>query len=112
MTAAPQPSFSCLKNGTSSQIAVLCSNDNMPQRYTRNVIRCGMERDTMRFLAYRDDDENQDRNGQDGQNEIAVIQITGGKVGLCFIGPGGKLRQFLVIQGRHRGLYLLGIHIR
>ncbi len=44
------------------------------------------------------DDQNQSRDAQDDEEQVAIVDITGRKVGLRFLRARGQLREFLVTQ--------------
>src|SRR5262249_25614987 len=99
MLAAPQPSFSCFTNGTSSQMPELCAATAMPQRHNNIAHLCGKPRAIRSRLANSNDDQNQRNDGQDNQDQVALLDPAGGKVGLGFISARRELCQLLIAQG-------------
>src|SRR5579871_1414032 len=107
MLAAPQPSFSCLTKGTSSHTPGPSAASARPQRQsaTRNFfIGPG--------LAESHDQQDQHRNANQDEQQIAVADSAGGKIRLRALRAGRKLRQVLIVQGSHCRLDLLRIELR
>src|SRR5262249_43850843 len=109
MLAAPQPSFSCFTNGTSSQTPAPCVAKAMPQRHNNIEHLCGRPRTIQPRLTNSNDDQNQRNDGQDNQDQVALLDPAGGKISLSFVGSGCQPGQFLIVQGWDGGLDLLRI---
>src|SRR5215467_15300009 len=97
MLAAPQPSFSCRINGTSSHTPGAAAKTK-PQRHKIHKSLCGICRTMKTVLADGHDNQHQHRDAQDDQNQIAFAKSTGGKISLCLVGPCGQLGQFLIAE--------------
>src|SRR5690242_18865032 len=81
--AAPQPSFACLTNGTSSQMpegAAAHSTPQTPVQKTMTVkVRYNMT------SAHGDDDQNQCCDGNQNNDQISIGKSSGSKVSLSFL---------------------------
>src|SRR6478752_6066553 len=98
MLAAPQPSFSCRMNGTSSQTPGTAPKTK-PQRHKMHKSLCGICRTMKTVLADGHDNQHEHRNAEDNQNQIAFAEIAGGEISLGFVRPCGQLGQFLIVKG-------------
>src|SRR5260370_21605586 len=111
MLAAPQPSFSCFTNGTSSQRLGGSAAKSTPQtpsiRTTVLITRGGMGLPS----THRDDDPNESGDGNYDDNQVAVAESTGGKVGPRPVRPLSQLRQFSIAQAANRILHPLLVGI-
>src|SRR5579864_2610345 len=105
MLAAPQPSFSCLTNGTSSHTPGPSAASITPQRQ-----RAANNFFITAPLAHGHDDQDEGRNSHDNPDQVAVAELATGKVGLGLVRAGGKLRQVFIAQRGNGGLDLLRIH--
>src|SRR5215831_8371295 len=110
MLAAPQPSFSCFTNGTSSQTPAPCVAKAMPQRHNNIEHLCGKPRTIRPRLANSNDDQNQRNDGQDNQDQVALLDPSCGKISLSFAGSCCQLGQLLIAQSGDGSLDLLRIH--
>src|SRR3954449_331858 len=70
MLAAPQPSFSCLMKGTSSQTPGVAAKTK-PQRHKMQMSLCGI----FRVLADSHDNQHQHRDAENNQDQIAFAEI-------------------------------------
>ena len=66
MLAAPQPSFSCLIKGTSSQMPGVAAKTK-PQRHRMQMSLCGIFRAIKIFLADSHDNQHQHRDAENNQ---------------------------------------------
>src|SRR6478735_4967424 len=96
MLAAPQPSFSCLIKGTSSQTPGVAAKTK-PQRHRIQMSLCGIFRAIEKVLPDCHNDQYQHRNAQNNQDQITLAETTGGKIGLRFVSARRQLGQFLVV---------------
>ena len=60
-------------------------------------------------LADSNDDKDQNDDCQDDQGQVTIADSACGKIGLGFVGPRRKLRQFLIVQSGDGSLHLLRI---
>src|SRR5438270_13263003 len=90
MLAAPQPSFSCRMNGTSSQTPDVAAKTK-PQRHKMHKSLCGIFRTMKTVLADGHDNQHQHRDAQNDQNQIAFAASTGGEISLRLVSPCGQL---------------------
>src|SRR6201988_921725 len=96
--ADPPPSIVCATKGTSIQIPG-CGEaraSTAPAKHTR--MARNRERTLMRSLTNGNNNENQCRDGDKNDDQVAVAHPAGRKVSLRFFCPGGQLRQLVVIQ--------------
>src|SRR6266849_6745089 len=108
MLAAPQPSFCCFTNGTSSQRLeglAAKSTPQTPSRTTVLITRGGMGLRS----THRDNDQNESGDGNYDDNQVAVAESAGGKVGPRPVRPGSQLRQFSIAQAGNRILHPLRV---
>src|SRR6476660_1751468 len=96
MLAAPQPSFSCLINGTSSHTPGVAAKTK-PQRHKIQMSLCGNCRSMKIALPNRYNDQNKHRDTQNNQDQVSGAKIAGGKISLRFVSPRSQLRQFLIV---------------
>src|SRR5690349_4663809 len=97
MLAAPQPSFSCRMNGTSSQTPGAAPKTK-PQRHKMHKSLCGICRTMKTVLADGHDNQHQHRDAQDDQDQIALAEIAGGKISLRLVRPCGQLGKLLIAK--------------
>src|SRR6478752_8592961 len=86
MLAAPQPSFSCLMKGTSSQTPGGPAN-TMPQRHKIQMSLCGKYRAMKTVLADCHDNQHQHRDAENNQDQIPFAEIAGIEISLRLVSP-------------------------
>src|SRR5882724_5394098 len=98
MLAAPQPPFSCLIKGTSSQTPGVAANTK-PQRHKMQMSLCGIIRAMKAVLADSHDNQHQHRDAENNQDQITFAEVAGVKISLRFVRPCRQLGQFLIVEG-------------
>src|SRR6266851_4051554 len=90
MLAAPQPSFSCFTNGTSSQTPEGSAAKSTPPTHSIRTI-VPMTRGIGLLSAHRDNKQNQASDDDQDNNQVPVGEVAGSKVGLRLASPGRQL---------------------
>src|SRR5207245_5600369 len=108
MDAAPQPFFSCLTNGTSSQRAPVSASAPEAVRAVQKNTRTAPETNTGPRLPGGNNHQNEDRCGQRDQNvgDLLVGQRPRGYVILKLLALHGQTRQLFIAQQREGARYL------
>src|SRR5512146_3481365 len=97
--AAPQPSFDCWTNGTSSQIPGSAAKRRV-QKHRDTAIAFATRLRMGSALANRHNNEDEGSDSYDDEQEIAVIHSSGGEVALRVVLAGCKLCQFGIGERR------------
>src|SRR6266850_4782247 len=95
--AAPQPSFSCFTNGTSSQAPAASAASSVPQLASRSMTTVAARRSTA-ALANRNNDENHNSDDDEDDDQVALTQRACGKISLRLLGLGRQVGQLFASQ--------------
>src|SRR5689334_7294429 len=109
--AAPQPFFSCLTKGTSSHTPGAPAANRLPHKHSNTVTRLRVRTSMQPLLTDGDDDQDERRDGNQNDKQVAIVNSAGGKVGLRIGRARRQLGQFLIAQRGNRRLYLRGVHM-
>ncbi len=113
MLAAPQPSFCCGTNGTSSQ-RFTTSAAGMGTEAARIALTMAAPIDLRSMgwpSVHRDNDKDESSDQDEDDQQVVVTHAAGSKVVLSVLRAGGELRQFLITEARDCFLYFLRIHV-
>ncbi len=95
MLAAPQPFFSCFTNGTSSQTPDVPAA-RLPHSHSNTTTRLTVRTSMQLLLTNGDDDQDERRDGNYDDEQVAVIKPAGGEIGLRIGRARRQLSQFLI----------------
>src|SRR5947209_2101217 len=98
MLAAPQPSFGCLTNGTSSHTPGGPAANSNPERHSRAASLFRKKR-LIELLTNSYDNQDQRDDSDNDPDQVPVAQASGGKVSLRLVGAAGHLGQIFIAQG-------------
>src|SRR5690349_2816232 len=111
MLAAPQAFFSCFTNGTSSQTPAGSAAKSAVVTHSSST-RGLCSRSSMRASANRDNDQDERRDGDEQNNQVAIAECTGSKIRLRLLHPRSQARQFSVAEAGNCILHLFRVRMR